>query len=111
MPSQRHVVVAVIIEQSWQCPRRHSSNPVGGDRRARQTFEVDVRPVLRAAGLEVVAQETQHAGHASQMTADMDLQRMSVLVMVGGDGTVFEALQARALVILSVQSQSILTHT
>jgi diacylglycerol kinase family enzyme len=55
-----------------------------------------VRPVLRAAGLEVVAQETQHAGHASQMTADLDLQRTSALVMVGGDGTVFEALQACA---------------
>ncbi len=52
--------------------------------------------MLRAAGLEVVAQETQHAGHASQMTADLDLQRTSALVMVGGDGTVFEALQACA---------------
>jgi len=52
--------------------------------------------VLRAAGLEVAAQETQHAGHASQLAADLDLGRTAALVMVGGDGTVFEALQARA---------------
>ena len=52
--------------------------------------------MLRAAGLEVAAQETQHAGHASQMAADLDLGRTAALVMVGGDGTVFEALQARA---------------
>jgi predicted polyphosphate/ATP-dependent NAD kinase len=50
-----------------------------------------------AAGMSLARLVTQHAGHASQLTAELSLAAVDMLVFVGGDGTVFEGLQVRHL--------------
>lgn len=64
-----------------------------GPCRAKRIYERHVLPVLAAAGLEVAVVETQRRGHAGELAAGVDLQRCDLLVLVGGDGTVFDALQ------------------
>jgi len=54
-----------------------------------------VAPVLAAAGLDVRAVQTRERGHAGRLAAGVPLARCDMLVLVGGDGTVFDALQAR----------------
>ena len=60
--------------------------------RAKQTFDTEVLPVFRAAGLEVLQHVTEYAGHATDLMAELDLTGIQVLAVVGGDGTMFEAL-------------------
>ena len=52
-------------------------------------------PVLAAAGLDVRAVQTHERGHAGRLAAGVPVARCDMLVLVGGDGTVFDALQAR----------------
>jgi diacylglycerol kinase family enzyme len=52
-----------------------------------------VRGALEAAGLQHTLHVTQRAGHATQLLAGLDLQGLSAVVFMGGDGTVHEGLQ------------------
>jgi diacylglycerol kinase family enzyme len=62
--------------------------------RSAKLFQQQVAPVLEdAAGMSLSRLVTQHAGHASQLTAELSLAAVDMLVFVGGDGTVFEGLQ------------------
>ena len=67
--------------------------PIGCGRSMRN-YKVAVEPILAAAGFEVTAQETLRAGHATQIVAGLAPQDYEAVVAVGGDGTVFEILQA-----------------
>ena len=51
--------------------------------------------MLAAAGLEVKAVQTLGRGHATTLTQKMDPCKVDAVVCVGGDGTVYEALQVR----------------
>ena len=62
-------------------------------RRAKRIYERQVAPILAAAGLDVVVVETVQRGHAGKLAAALDLRQCDLLVLVGGDGTVFDALQ------------------
>lgn len=59
-----------------------------------KNYKVAVEPILAAAGFDITAQETQRAGHSTQIVAGLAPQDFEAVVAVGGDGTVFEILQA-----------------
>lgn len=62
--------------------------------RSAKLFQKQVAPVLEdAAGMMLSRVVTQHAGHASELTRQLSLAAVDMLVFVGGDGTVFEGLQ------------------
>ena len=54
-----------------------------------------MEPILAAAGFATTVHETRWPGHASQIVAAEALGSYEAVVAVGGDGTVFEILQAR----------------
>lgn len=56
-------------------------------------YSSSVQTIFKAAGLEVTVKETQHRGHATDIVRQLPLGTCDALVTVGGDGTVFEALQ------------------
>ena len=57
-------------------------------------FDSDsIQTTFRASGLIATVKETQREGHATEMVRDLHLGDCDGLVTVGGDGTVFEALQ------------------
>ena len=62
-------------------------------RRAKRIYERQIAPILAAAGLDVAVVETLRRGHAGKLAAALDLRQCDLLVLVGGDGTVFDALQ------------------
>ncbi|KAK9805531.1 hypothetical protein WJX72_003548 [[Myrmecia] bisecta] len=68
-------------------------NPKSGQGKSAKNFAKVVQPIFDAAGLVVIVHQTQHAGHATELAQQLDLAGCDALVMVGGDGTVFEALQ------------------
>lgn len=70
-------------------------NARAGRCRAKQTYDAEVLPVFQAAGLAVLQHVTEYAGHASDLMAGLDLKGFDVLAVVGGDGTMFEALAVR----------------
>ena len=62
--------------------------------RSRQMFDSpSIQTIFKAAGVSVTVKETQRAGHATEMVQSLQLDRCDALITVGGDGTVFEALQ------------------
>ena len=62
--------------------------------RSRQMFDShSIQTIFKAAGLSVTVTETQRAGHATEMAQSLQLDHCDALITVGGDGTVFEALQ------------------
>ena len=62
--------------------------------RSRQMFDShSIQTILKAAGLSVTVRETQRAGHATEIVRSLQLDQCDALITVGGDGTVFEALQ------------------
>jgi len=66
--------------------------------RSRATFQrPEIQSIFKAAGLSLSVWETDRPGHASEMVKGLDLAACDALVTVGGDGTVFEALQVCTL--------------
>ena len=62
--------------------------------RSRQMFDShSIQTIFKAAGMNVTVKETQRAGHATEMVQNLQLGHCDALITVGGDGTVFEALQ------------------
>lgn len=62
--------------------------------RSRQMFDShSIQTILKAGGLSVTVRETQRAGHATEIVRSLQLDQCDALITVGGDGTVFEALQ------------------
>ncbi|KAL0029421.1 hypothetical protein WJX77_006321 [Trebouxia sp. C0004] len=69
-------------------------NPKSGQGRSKAMFQSpDIQNVFKAAGLSLSVWETNRRGHATEIVKQLDLAACDVLVTVGGDGTVHEALQ------------------
>ena len=66
-------------------------NPRGGRRRGLATLE-HVKPVFAAAGAELDVRLTERSGHARQIARRCDPAGYDGLCMIGGDGTVHEAV-------------------
>ncbi|KAG6962425.1 hypothetical protein JG688_00008612 [Phytophthora aleatoria] len=68
-------------------------NPAGGAGNAQQTFEKEVAPMLEQANVEVETVITKQAAHATEILADVLLNKYDCIVAVGGDGLLSEMLQ------------------
>eukprot|EP00644_Phytophthora_capsici_P002960 jgi/Phyca11/102731/e_gw1.7.782.1 len=68
-------------------------NPAGGTGNAQQTFEKEVAPMLEQANVEMETVITRQAGHATELLAEVPLNKFDCIVAVGGDGLLSEMLQ------------------
>ncbi|RLN44973.1 hypothetical protein BBJ28_00005714 [Nothophytophthora sp. Chile5] len=66
-------------------------NPAGGAGNAQSTYEQTVAPVLEQANVDVETVITTHAGHATELLADLPLDKFDCVVAVGGDGLLSES--------------------
>ncbi len=66
-------------------------NPHSGNQRAARVF-ASIRGALEAAGMHLELAPTQHAGHATELARDRDLDAVDCVLVVGGDGTWNEVL-------------------
>jgi YegS/Rv2252/BmrU family lipid kinase len=66
-------------------------NPRSGRRRGLAVLE-QVKPVFAAADVELDVRVTEQSGHARQIAQELDLARYDGLCLIGGDGTVHEAV-------------------
>ena len=66
-------------------------NPRSGKRRGLIVLE-KVKPVFAAAGIDLEVRVTERPGHARQVAKTFDLTGYRGLCLVGGDGTVHEAV-------------------
>lgn len=68
-------------------------NPTAGHKQGAKLWKL-VEPLLGVAGVEYNVTMTTHAGHASDLVADLELATSNRLLVVGGDGTVLEVVNA-----------------
>lgn len=69
-------------------------NPKSGKGKALSVFQNKVRPFIRnVSGWKSDDFSTQHKGHATEIIQNADLSRYAMIGVVGGDGTIHEALQ------------------
>ncbi|KAH9549445.1 hypothetical protein CY35_10G020600 [Sphagnum magellanicum] len=67
-------------------------NPFGGDGIGKKVFARTVEPLLKAAGVTIVMQETQFQGHAKDLAKSFNLSEIDGIVCVSGDGVLVEVL-------------------
>lgn len=67
-------------------------NPFSGQGKALEIFHKEIKPVLEAAGVEVVLQETKYRNHAADMARTLDIQKYDVVACVSGDGIPHEVI-------------------
>ncbi len=65
--------------------------------RAPDLYARCLAPVLDAAGLQVAVVTTRARGHAAEVARGLRTDECDAVVCVGGDGTVYEALQVLPL--------------
>ncbi|MBU0529900.1 diacylglycerol kinase family lipid kinase [bacterium] len=66
-------------------------NPTGGVRNGLEILK-NVKPIFEAGGIELEIIETKYAGHAKDIARAMDIEKFESLCLVGGDGTMHEAI-------------------
>ena len=66
-------------------------NPTGGVRNGLEILK-NVQPVFEAGGIELEIIETKYAGHAKDIARAMEIDKFESLCLVGGDGTIHEAV-------------------
>lgn len=66
-------------------------NPTGGIRNGLTILE-NVKPIFEAGGIELEIVETKYAGHAKDIARAMEIENFEALCLVGGDGTMHEAI-------------------
>ncbi|EFN55392.1 hypothetical protein CHLNCDRAFT_134482 [Chlorella variabilis] len=71
-------------------------NPASGPGRAPSIYEKEVRPALEAAGCQLAMHLTKATGHATELVRQVEPGSVDAVVAIGGDGTMYEALQASA---------------
>ncbi|XP_043229781.1 ceramide kinase-like isoform X1 [Amphibalanus amphitrite] len=67
-------------------------NPTCGSRKAPNIYTKKVQPIFTLAGVQTEVVQTTHAGHALTMLRRCSLHGQDGVVVVGGDGTLMEAL-------------------
>eukprot|EP00002_Diphylleia_rotans_P031718 TRINITY_DN6602_c0_g1_i1.p1 TRINITY_DN6602_c0_g1~~TRINITY_DN6602_c0_g1_i1.p1 ORF type:complete len:478 (+),score=88.43 TRINITY_DN6602_c0_g1_i1:71-1504(+) len=68
-------------------------NPFGGTGKGREIFH-DIRPIFHAAGISLDVFETQRSKHGYEIVLEMDLDKYQALIGAGGDGTLYEIINA-----------------
>uniref|UniRef100_A0ACD5UMC2 Uncharacterized protein n=1 Tax=Avena sativa TaxID=4498 RepID=A0ACD5UMC2_AVESA len=67
-------------------------NPYGGKRGARKIFQTEVLPLIEAAGIHYIMQETKHRLHAQEIARSLDLRKYDGIICVSGDGILVEVV-------------------
>ena len=66
-------------------------NPTGGVRNGLEILE-NIKPIFEAGGIELEIIETKYIAHAKDITRAMEIEKFESLCLVGGDGTMHEAI-------------------
>lgn len=66
-------------------------NPTGGIRNGLRILKT-IKPLFDNGGIELEIVETKYAGHAKDVAKAMDIDKFEGLCLVGGDGTMHEAI-------------------
>ena len=66
-------------------------NPTGGIRNGLRILET-IKPIFDKGGIELEIIETKYAGHAKDIARAMEIEKFEGLCLVGGDGTMHEAI-------------------
>ena len=66
-------------------------NPTGGVRNGIEILK-NIKPIFESGGVELEIIETKYAGHAKDIAKAMDISKFESLCLVGGDGTIHEAV-------------------
>ncbi|RUS71828.1 hypothetical protein EGW08_020413 [Elysia chlorotica] len=67
-------------------------NPFSGPGKAHTIFKQDIVPILYEASIPYKALVTTHAGHASELVKTTNLSEWYGIVIVSGDGLIFETI-------------------
>jgi sphingosine kinase len=67
-------------------------NPIGGTGKALSIWKHKISQILRAAHYVVELQETQYAGHASDIAGQLDLTQFDAIWCISGDGLPHEVI-------------------
>ncbi|XP_058073178.1 sphingosine kinase 1-like [Magnolia sinica] len=67
-------------------------NPFGGKKCALKVFHSEVQPLLEAADIHYILQETQYQLHAKEIANSLDLSKYDGIVCVSGDGVLVEVV-------------------
>ncbi|XP_047069905.1 sphingosine kinase 1-like [Lolium rigidum] len=67
-------------------------NPYGGNKGGRKVFQTEVLPLIEAAGIHYIMQETTHRLHAQEIAHSLDLQKYDGIICVSGDGILVEVV-------------------
>ncbi|KAI8877088.1 hypothetical protein K501DRAFT_230817 [Backusella circina FSU 941] len=67
-------------------------NPFGGQGKAKEMFEYEVRPVFESAKCKLDVQYTEHQGHAIQIVKELDKEAYDAIVTVSGDGVIHDVI-------------------
>ncbi|KAL7314856.1 sphinganine kinase lcb4 [Mucor circinelloides] len=67
-------------------------NPFGGQGKAKEIFEYNVRPIFESAKCDIEVRFTEHQGHALQIAQDLDIHAYDAIVTVSGDGVIHEVI-------------------
>tara|TARA_B100001750_G_scaffold51161_1_gene38919 strand:- start:88 stop:981 length:894 start_codon:yes stop_codon:yes gene_type:complete len=66
-------------------------NPQGGTKRGLDILN-EVRPIFEKSGAELDVRKTEYAGHATELARESDLNGITGLCHIGGDGTFHEII-------------------
>lgn len=67
-------------------------NPNGGQGKASDIFDKDIKPVLQAAHVTLEIIETKYSGHARDIAKDLDISKYDLIVCCSGDGIPHEVI-------------------
>ncbi|KAG2208311.1 hypothetical protein INT47_006167 [Mucor saturninus] len=67
-------------------------NPFGGQSKAKDIFQLQVKPILEAAKCILDVQLTEHQSHALEIARDLDIDAYDAIVTVSGDGIIHEVI-------------------
>ncbi|KAM3589051.1 sphinganine kinase lcb4 [Umbelopsis sp. WA50703] len=67
-------------------------NPFGGQGKAKNIYERQVKPVFEAAKCVMDVQYTERQGHAIDIAKEIDIEKFDSIVTVSGDGVIHEVI-------------------
>jgi len=83
-----------LVERTQTKKPRHLHillNPASGQQKARRIFQ-KVRPMWEKSQIQLTVTETTSAGQAKKIIQTLPLEKIDGLVIIGGDGTLYEAI-------------------
>lgn len=93
--------VAKLLDRAYGKAQRNKRlkvliNPFGGKGTAAKLYYRYAEPILAAARCEIDAEETTHAGHATEIAEQIDINAYDAIVACSGDGLPYEIFNGLA---------------